>query len=393
MRHNRLVLAILAILVYAVPGMAQWDGDRGQARESLKGLRNVVVRVDVSSMDALPDDPTERELQATVEKRLKVAGLTVQQRASQAKDNYPTFVVSLSFMNFDIFYFQYYLHASLSQKVKLPRNPELNLTSPTWEWGTGGLVGGGTKRAQVSGIIDQFICDFRKVNPEIKGPLPDCYAPAPSLSGLGAPKIKQPSVTTELDERLIRAAALNELDEAKALVAKGAEVNARDHADRTPIVYAVRGSRKVGDAEMLRFLLANGASPNVNVACRLTPLMYAIERGDLQAIELLLDHGADPNAATAEEGYTALMAAAVLGNPEAVNLLLKKNADPRAENRQKQTAVMLAQLNRDRIAAYNRTGAEAPYITVPEETLLKQAQEKHDRVVALLKSAAEKPRN
>lgn len=383
MIYKYLSLAALAVLFCSVTGMAQWDDEHTQALESLKGLRNVVVRVGTSSMDAFPDDPTDQELQATVEKRLKEAGLNVHQRARGAKDDYPTFIVHFGFMNDNIFYFQYDLRASLRQTVRLPRQPELSLTSPTWEWSAGGIVGGGAKRDSFNEIIDQFICDFRRVNPDIKGPLPDCYEPSKQFNSYQEVEGKQPKVITELDEEFIRAAALNKFDEVKSLVAKGAEINARDHADTTALTYVVRsGSRKVGDTEVVRFLLANGANPNANPSCRLTTLMYAIERGDLQSIAALLDHGADPNAVT-PDGYTALMAASILGNPDAVALLLKKNANVRSQTRQGQTALLLAQSNRNRIAGYDRM---TPNDSIPEPTLLKQAQAKHDRVIELLRN-------
>jgi hypothetical protein len=366
--------------------MAQWDVERPQALESLKGLKSVVVEVNSSSLDALPDDPTERELQASAEKRLKDAGLNIFQRPWGTKDNYPTLELNFSFMNFNIFYYQYNLRAALRQAVKLPRSPELNLTVPTWEWGSGGLVGGYGKRDEFADIIDQFICDFRKVNPDIKGPLPDCDRPSKSLDFREQEK-KQPTVMTEIDEQLLRSAGLNELPEVKALIAKGGEVNVRDHADTTPLTYAIRsGNRKVGDSAVVRLLLISGANPNATPSCRLTPLMYAVERGDLEIIGALLDHGADPNAAT-PDGYTALMGASILGSPDAVALLLKKGANAGAQTRQGQTALVLAQLNRNRIAAYDRVVPNAPYESIPEPTLLKQAQAKHDSVIQLLQGA------
>ena len=152
------------------------------------------------------------------------------------------------------------------------------------------------------------------------------------------------------------------------------------------------GNRRVGDTEVVRLLLANGANPNASASCRLTTLMYAVDRGDLQVIEALLAHGADPNAAT-PEGYTALMAASILGFPDAVELLLKKGANVAAQTRQRQTALTLAQLNRNRIAAYDRQNPNAPYESIPEATLLKRAQDKHDRVTQLLQSGKRGTRN
>lgn len=391
--RRRSLAAVVAILSCAFAVLGQSNDEHSQALESLKGLSNVVVNVQLGSTNAFPEDPTQNELQAHAETRLKEAGLIVSKRAGAAKDAYPTFVVSFGFGNIDIFYYEYEIRASLLQDVRLQRNPEVGVTAPTWVWTEGAMVGGSAKRNYFNQAIDQFICDVRKVNPDLKGPLPDCDRPsAPFSSGEEEPR-KQPRVITELDEELIRAAGLNDLAEVKSLVTRGAEVNARDQADTTALTYAVRsGNRKVGDAEVVRFLLANGANPNANPSCRLTPLMYAVERGDLQSIQALLDHGADPNAATAE-GYTALMAAAVLGNADAVSLLLKNRADAQAQTRQGQTAITLAQLNRNRIAAYDRSSPEVSYNSLPEPTLLKRAQAKHDLVIQLLQSAKPTRRN
>src|ERR1044071_9415429 len=177
MAYKHLLLATLAILFYSVPGKTQWGDEHAQALKSLAGVSNVVVRVQLSSMDAFPDDPTERELQATVEKRLQEAGLNIHQRPWGTKDDYPTLLVSFGFRNYDIFYYEYVLRASLRQTVTLPRTPPLSLTASTWEWEVSGLVGGSGKRDKFGEVIDRFICDFRKVNPDIKGPLPDCNQP------------------------------------------------------------------------------------------------------------------------------------------------------------------------------------------------------------------------
>jgi ankyrin repeat protein len=64
-----------------------------------------------------------------------------------------------------------------------------------------------------------------------------------------------------------------------------------------------------------------------------TPLQVAVAEGDMEAIRLLLEHGADVNApAGAEFGRTALQAAIAAGtpNPDIVDLLLLNGADVNA---------------------------------------------------------------
>ena len=337
-------------------------------------------------MDAYPDDPSESELQASIEKSLKDAGIAVFKRPWGATDNHPTLTVGVGFKNFDIYFYELNVKLALYQEVTVVSQSGLKLIAPTWQWGGGALAAGTKKRDLISDVIDKFICDFRKANSNIKGPLPDCNLPAPPLNRGGEPA-NPPTVMTHLEDELLRASALNQIDEVKSLIAKGADVNARDQADATPLWYAVRsGSRPVGDTRVVMLLLQHGANVNWSVTCRLTPLMYAIQRGDFKVLEVLLDHGADPNATT-PDGHTALMAASILGDPQAATLLLKKGAQVNARTRSGETALTLARANRNTIASYSRTGANAPYISIPEDELLKQAQTKHDQVIDVLQRA------
>jgi len=178
---------------------------------------------------------------------------------------------------------------------------------------------------------------------------------------------------------------LARLEMARWMIENGSDVH---QGGDGPLMRAALADERL---PMMELLLEYGADVNALWDRRYPILCAPCETLAPKALKWLLDHGADPNAATAE-GYTALMAASILGNPEAVALLLKKNADPQAQTRQGQTALMLAQLSRNRIAAYDRTGGNAPYISVPEPTLLKQAQAKHDRVIQLLQSARQRTR-
>ncbi len=52
MKTTHLILAALAVLICVVPAAAQLDEQLRRSRESLKGLPLVVVRANLSSMDA-----------------------------------------------------------------------------------------------------------------------------------------------------------------------------------------------------------------------------------------------------------------------------------------------------------------------------------------------------
>jgi hypothetical protein len=75
-------------------------------------------------------------------------------------------------------------------------------------------------------------------------------------------------------------------------------------------------------------LARDGVLPVPN---RATPLITAVERGDAQMVALLLEEGAQPDAACGcNTGESALWTAVVVGRSELVRLLLEAGADPNA---------------------------------------------------------------
>jgi ankyrin repeat protein len=107
------------------------------------------------------------------------------------------------------------------------------------------------------------------------------------------------------------------------LIAKGADPNARNKFDQTPLMFAV--SQR--DAATAQALLDGGADINARDAAGRTVLMNAVLAGaDRTAcVELLLSHGADINSAD-KQGRSALKLAAERGYPEMVTLLRKARA-------------------------------------------------------------------
>ena len=141
------------------------------------------------------------------------------------------------------------------------------------------------------------------------------------------------------------AAMQGDREAARALLQKGADVNAAQSDGMTALHWAALKS----DEELAKMLLYAGA--NVKAATRLggyTPLLMASKNGDAAMIEALVGGGADPNSATTN-GTTALMLAAASGKADAVKVLLDHKADINArENARGETALMFA-------AAYGRT--------------------------------------
>ena len=137
---------------------------------------------------------------------------------------------------------------------------------------------------------------------------------------------------------LVEAIKAADGDAVRALLAGGADVDAREPDGTTALHWAAHK----GDSDAVRLLLAAGADVEAANRYAVTPLMLACARGSAPVVEALLGAGADANAAL-PEGETALMTAARTGNVRVIRLLLAAGADVDArESWRGQTALMWA---------------------------------------------------
>ena len=83
---------------------------------------------------------------------------------------------------------------------------------------------------------------------------------------------------------------------------------------------------------LIEALLKAGADANERLPNGETALMMASRTGNVAAMKVLLDHGADVNAKETLRGTTALMWAAAQGHPAAVQLLIERGADVSARS-------------------------------------------------------------
>ena len=139
-------------------------------------------------------------------------------------------------------------------------------------------------------------------------------------------------------QALLSACENNRVVEVASLLQKPLDPNWRE-ADTylSPIHHAA----KQGHLEVVRILLEAGADQNAATANGITALMFAARQGHLEVVRLLLETGADKNAAMAH-GRTALMLAAKEGHLDVVRTLLKAGADMNAATADGRTASMLA---------------------------------------------------
>ena len=150
---------------------------------------------------------------------------------------------------------------------------------------------------------------------------------------------------------LPKAAYEGNLEEVKALVAKGADVNAQwpKDANFTPLFFAVsKGHENIRDlfdikkinelkdrtknvdyprqyAEIVSLLLANGADINTKDSYNRTPLLLSLGFGYSDMAKLLIAKGADVNTKDNWE-TTPLLSAALDNNKDMENLLMAKGA-------------------------------------------------------------------
>ena len=93
-------------------------------------------------------------------------------------------------------------------------------------------------------------------------------------------------------EQLLRAAADGDVDRVQALLAEGADANARDQRAWTPLI----GAAFFGHYDVVRVLLAAGARAEVKDDLDLTALDWSIRRGFIKTAKLLRDAAGPPDA-------------------------------------------------------------------------------------------------
>jgi ankyrin repeat protein len=139
---------------------------------------------------------------------------------------------------------------------------------------------------------------------------------------------------------LVWAAQGGEFNEVKRMVSEGADVNFRDrHTGGFTALHYASGLDR--DLNTMQYLLDHGADPNSGNNIGDRPLMLAALFGDTEAMDLLVLHGADIDAPN-DRGTTALMYAVENGMAETTRWLLGHGAKVDVIDSFGETALSLA---------------------------------------------------
>ena len=150
------------------------------------------------------------------------------------------------------------------------------------------------------------------------------------------------AAATAEDLRLVEAARNHDAQQVRTLLARQANVNVRAEDGSTALLWATHWN----DLEAADLLVRAGADPNAANDLRMTPLVQACTNANAALVTVLIDAGANPNTPAAT-GETPLMTCARSGALAAVRLLLAHGADVNAsEPTQHQTALMWAAAER-----------------------------------------------
>jgi ankyrin repeat protein len=128
------------------------------------------------------------------------------------------------------------------------------------------------------------------------------------------------------NSNLFAAAESGDVEAARAAIAAGAKVDARNDRTWTPLMVAAKNRR----AEVAQLLMDAGADVNAQSLSKLgnTVLAFAAAGGDPEIVRMALDHGAAANARSGpNQSCSALFYAVTRGNLAAVEVLVSRGAN------------------------------------------------------------------
>lgn len=140
---------------------------------------------------------------------------------------------------------------------------------------------------------------------------------------------------------LARAAGAGDTDEVDRLVREGVDVNGRGRSGGTPMFWAMKRGNLAG----FRKLAELGADPNSIFDDGGTVVHWAVRLEDRRFLQTALDYGGNPNLVSGHMDHTPLfitIGSGGDGDVAALRLLLESGADPDARDSRGNTPAMIA---------------------------------------------------
>ena len=173
------------------------------------------------------------------------------------------------------------------------------------------------------------------------------------------------------------AAKKGDVETLRTLLVEGAPVEEPGIA--SPLYFASQS----GHTDAVQLLLEHNANPNA-VSRLGTPLMIASRRKHAETVSLLLASGADPNLAGGEDERTPLHEAAYIGAANVVTILLENGADPLARTRFQEPPLHEAvKKERDDVVALLRARTRWTPPVPPTQSDISQADMETGRIATL----------
>ena len=168
-----------------------------------------------------------------------------------------------------------------------------------------------------------------------------------------------PAWATDLHQALRQ----KNIAEAEALIAAGADIEAKDEAQLTPLITAALA----GDRDGVALLIEKGADPSGRNDKGFTALHAAAHKGHPEVVQLLIDHGLDVNDQENVSRLTPLHAAAERGFRDVATVLLAHGARLQVLTDTKLSPLFLAALKTDApmVRLLRKHGADCAEIRSP----------------------------
>jgi len=144
-----------------------------------------------------------------------------------------------------------------------------------------------------------------------------------------------------VDDPIFSAVERNRLDDVQALIDSGANVNARNGDNASPLLIAADR----GNIAVVHLLLQHGAAINYQCPKHMPALHTAVDRSNFDLIRYLIKSGADVNLQT-PQGYTAMHVAVINNRWGEAEVLMEVGANTEIKDQSGMTPLHFAVANR-----------------------------------------------